>query len=123
MAKQKAVQKLLLAELTEGLIPLAYAIGFAMAYYGPNGHLFGYVRNEDQQLKNVDETIMTFTVMLGLFAIDLICLLLNSTIVWKCSNVNLFDEFCTIMQKYWHLMAVKIIFSIYVNFFTLDVNL
>lgn len=37
--KQKGVMKLLLAELVEGVVPLAYAIGFAMAYYGPNGYL------------------------------------------------------------------------------------
>ena len=33
--KLKADLKLLLTESTEGLVPLAYAIGFSMAYYGP----------------------------------------------------------------------------------------
>ena len=31
--KRQAIQKLILAELVEGLVPLAYAIGFAMAYF------------------------------------------------------------------------------------------
>ena len=41
--KENAVLKLLLAELVEGLVPLAYAIGFTMAYFGPNGELTGNV--------------------------------------------------------------------------------
>lgn len=123
MAKQKAVRKLLLAELTEGLIPLAYAIGFAMAYYGPNGHLLGYKKNEFWNFKDVGDVSMTFTVMFGLFTIDLISLLLNSTIVWTCCKISLLDEFCTVMQKYWYILALKMINNIWVNFFSLDVNL
>ena len=114
--KQKAVMKLLMAELCEGLIPLAYAIGFAMAYYGPNEYLFGTV-------KNVDGGSRTFIVMFGLFAIDLISLLLNSTIVWTCCKINLLDEFCTVMQNYWYIMAMKMIGNICFYFFFSDVNL
>ena len=123
MAKKKAVLKLLLAELTEGLIPLAYALGFAMAYYGPNGHLLGNVRNGQWQFEAVVDASLTFTVMSGLFAIDLISLFLNSTIVWTCCKIHLLDEFCTVMQKYWYIMALKMINNIYIRFFSLDVNL
>ena len=123
MAKQKAVLKLLLAELIEGLIPLAYAIGFAMAYYGPNGHLLGNVKNDEWHFKAVVDARWTFTVMFGLFAIDLISLLLNSTIVWTCCKIKILDEFCTVMQKYWYIVALKMINNVYNNFLSLDVNL
>ena len=66
MEKQKAVLKLLLAELSEGLIPLAYACGFAMAYFGPNGLLLGNVENGYWQFKAVEDKSWTFTVMFGL---------------------------------------------------------
>ena len=39
MEKQRMVTKLALAELTEGMAPLVYAIGFLIAYYGFNGTL------------------------------------------------------------------------------------
>ena len=122
-AKQKAILILLLAELTEGLIPLAYACGFAMAYFGPNGHLLGNVRYGDWHFKAVDDASWPFTIMLGMFAVDLISLLLNSTIVWTCCKINLLDEFCTVMQNYWYIIALKMINNIYLNFFLLDVNL
>ena len=120
--KRKAILKLLLAELSEGMVPLGYAIGFAMAFYGPNGNLIGNVRNEYWQYTAVDDASWTFLVMAGLFALDLICLLLNSTIVWIFSQVNLFEEFCNAMKKYWHIMALKMIGNIYKHFLYLDVN-
>ena len=123
MEKQKAVLKLLLAELSEGLIPLAYACGFAMAYYGPNGLLIGNVKNGDWHFKAVEDASRTFNVMSGLFAVDLVSLLLNSTILWICCKINLLDEFCTVMEKYWLIIFVKMINNLYFNFFLRDVNL
>ena len=110
------------AELSEGLIPLGYAIGFAMAYYGPNANLMGNVKNEEWQRKAVDDASWTFLVMSGLFAMDLFCLLLNSTIIWIFSHINLFEEFCNAIKKYWHIMALKMIANIYTHFLFLDVN-
>ena len=48
MTKEKwsAVRKLALAEMTEGLAPIVIAIGFALAYYGPNSMILGNVKNE-----------------------------------------------------------------------------
>ena len=89
---------------------------FLWPFTGPNGYLFGTVRN-------VDDGSRTFTVMVGLFAIDLISLLLNSTIVWNCCKINLLDEFCTVMQNYWYIMALKMINNIYIYFFFSDLNL
>ena len=121
--KSKAVTRLLLAELSEGLIPLAYAISFSLAYYGPNGNLIGHVRNESWNYTPVKDARWTFIAMLGLFAVDSMCLFLNSAIAWIFCKINLFDEFCIVMQKYWHIIALKIISVIYQYYFFLDVNL
>ena len=123
MDKQKAVLKLLLAELSEGLVPLAYAIGFSMAYYGPNGHLIGNVRNGYWKYQIVCDASWTLLVMFGLFSLDLIFLLLNFRILWVYGNVNLFDEFCMTMQKYWQIIGLRMISDIYIHFLFKDVNL
>ena len=34
--KNKAINKLVLVETVEGLVPLVYALGLIMAFYGPN---------------------------------------------------------------------------------------
>ena len=41
--RQKAKLVLVLAKLCEGLLPIAYAICFSMAYYGPNAKLMGNI--------------------------------------------------------------------------------
>lgn len=43
--KPKLVRKLALAEITESVTPMVFAIGLAMAYYGPNSTILGNVKN------------------------------------------------------------------------------
>ena len=121
--KRKAIQTLVLSELCEGLVPLVYAIGFAMAYYGPNAKIFGNVGNGYWQYKVVDDAGRTFLVMFGLFALDFICLSLNAGILWIYSNSNIFVDFCSLLQKYWYLMALTLVNNVYFDFFSNDVNL
>ena len=51
--KRAMMRPLVLAELTEGLTPLVYATGFAMAYYGPNSTILGNVKNDYWGYKQV----------------------------------------------------------------------
>ena len=121
--KNKAVLTLLLAELCEGLVPLAYAIGFVMAYFGPNAKLIGNVRCDLWHYREVVDVSWNLSVLFGLFAIDLVCLSLNSIIIWIFSNVNIFQELCSALQKYWYIMALKLVNNLYFHFFANDVNL
>ena len=121
--KKKVILKLVLAELCEGLIPLAYAICFAMAYYGPNANLIGNVRNDYWQYKAVDDPGWTFVLMFGMFSVDLVSLFLNASIIWITCNVNLFKEICIVLQKYWFIMALKMTHNTYYCFLSNDVNL
>ena len=120
--KKNAVLTLLLDELGEGLVPLAYAIGFSMAFYGPNTELIGNVGNSYWQFSRVDDVNWNFLVLLGLFVIDIICLFLNSSIIWIFSNVNMFNEFCAAMEKYWYIMALKLANNLYIYFLVHDVS-
>ena len=121
--KNKAVLTLLLAELCEGLVPLAYAIGFVMAYFGPNAKLIGNIRCDLWHYREVVDVSWNLSVLFGLFAIDLVCLSLNSIIIWIFSNVNIFQELCSVLQRYWYIMALKLINNLYFHFFANDVNL
>ena len=120
--KRNAILKLVLAELCEGLAPLAYAISFSMAYYGPNAELLGNVKSDYWQYEAVQDVSWTFLVMLGLFSMDIVCLTFNSSILWIFCRVNLFVEFCSLMQKYWYILAVKLVYDVYIHFFIHDIN-
>ena len=71
MQKQLFVRKLVLAEITEAISPIVFAIGFAMAYYGPNSTIIGNVKNEYWDYKKVDDVSHLFHMMLLLFGVDI----------------------------------------------------
>ena len=120
--KWNAVLDLVLAELCEGLAPLAYALSFAMAFYGPNAELLGNVKSEYWQYTAVEDVSWTFMVMLGLFLVDIVTLALNSSILWIFSRVNLFEEFGSVLKKYWFILAVKLVYDVYLHFYVHDIN-
>ena len=120
--KRNAVLDLVLAELCEGLAPLAYALSFAMAFYGPNAELLGNVKSEYWQYTALEDVSWTFLVMLGLFLVDIVTLALNSSILWIFSRVNLFEEFGSVLKKYWLILAVKLVYDVYFHFYVHDVN-
>ena len=115
--------KLALAELCEGLVPLGYAISFAMAYYGPNAELLGFCKDYHWHVKVYEDATRTFLIMIALFLIDIVCLALNSSILWISCKVNLFKESCFVIQKYWYILALKMVNELWWNFYHKDVNL
>ena len=122
-SKKKAITKLILSELVEGLVPLSYALCFSMAYYGPNAEMIGNAKNGYWQFKAVVDESWTFLIMLGLFTTDLVCLVANAIIIRISSDLNIFREFCIAMKKYWYIIAMAMVNNNYFRFFLNDVNL
>ena len=105
--KEKEVLKLLMAEMTEGLVPICYAIAFAMAYYGPNATLKGNVRSDIWQYEKVEDVARLFFIQGLLFGIDLLCVILNTLIVSKFGSVDLIKQFCKLIRKYWIVVVIQ----------------
>ena len=82
------ITMLIIAELIEGLTPIIYGVGMAMAYYGPNYHLFSNVGNDywSTQMKSIRPLFVTMSM---LFGIDTLSVLVNSFCLWKALNVNI----------------------------------
>ena len=114
--KQKMIRQLVLAELTEGLTPLVYATVVSMAYYGPNRTILGNV-------KCVEDVANLFQTMLLLFGIDIVSMIVNSQILLKLTDVNLYEKACDTLKSYWPLMAVKFALYSFTHFATKDINL
>ena len=121
--KRKAILALSLAEICEGLIPLSYAICFAMAYYGPNAKLIGNVGNDLWAYKVVSDINWTFLVLFGFAFIDFFSVLLNAIIILIYAKVKLMEECCSTLQKYWHIIAVMLPSTMISYFFSNDINL
>ena len=115
-AKQKAVMKLVLAELCEGMVPLAYAVGFSMMYNGPNYALFGVANLALEDLSRM------FGVMFVLFFVDILSVLLNGCMLWVLIDLNIAQEISNVLQKYWHVMVLKLSITIFLTFNSKDIN-
>ena len=121
--KPKLVKKLALAEITEGVTPMVFAIGFAMAYYGPNSTILGNVKNEYWGYKKVDDVGYLYRMMLLLFGVDTLSVIVNSLILRELTDIDLLQEFCRIMKKYWFFIAVRFANSMCTQYATKDINL
>ena len=102
----KEIINLSLIELTEGLVPLAYAIGFAMAYWGPNGHLIGNVLCDAWAYEKENDIRRLFQILGLLFGVDLACVLFNGFLLSYYGAVSLINEFSKMMQRYWLIVAI-----------------
>ena len=122
MEKQRMVTKLVLAELTEGMTPIVYAIVFSLAYFGYNGTLLRNVKNDYWGAKPVNDLGYLFQMMLLLFGVDAFSVMVNSFILSTLTNVNLFRECCRIMKHYWIFMAVKFAVKMVTMIATKDIN-
>ena len=121
--KKQRILNLILAETIEGLVPLCYAIGLIMAYYGPNSKLIGNVGSGIWAYEKIDDIGRQLKVIFGMFGMDVLSLLLNSICLSKYGNVNLIQDFLKFLQKYWLLLAIKLGYDLMVYFAHNDINL
>ena len=99
---------LMLSEYIEGISPIAYAIGFAMAYYGFNATLIKNVHNAyfgGEIVQNIDKF---YTIMLQMFSIDVVAMILSSVVLYYYCNINFLKEFCGVMKRNWIILIVKL---------------
>ena len=113
--------KLILTELVEGFAPIIYGASMAMAYYGPNAHILSNVGNTYWSTE-MEDIGYFFLVLFGLFAFDTLSALINSFCLWKMLDINMFHEFCRVLEKYWFFMGVKLSFNMVTYFSVNDIN-
>ena len=106
--EKRTILKLVLAEMCEGLVPLAYAIGFSMVHYGPNseileGSIGGNTKDQDEG--------KIYGVMFLLFVIDMVSCLANAYQLWKLGKINITHEFCSILERYWYFMLINFVIT------------
>ena len=120
--KEKKVMKLLLAEVIEGIVPLAYASGFAMAYFGPNAYSIGNVLCGAWAYEKVENVGRLFIIQFTMFAFDSISVGLNAFLLSKFGNINLMEWFCKTMKAYWIFLAIQLVNTMNPLFALKDIN-
>lgn len=120
---KKLISKLVISEIIEIVIASAYIIGFAMAYYGPNGYLQGNVRNDYWAYTKVENVDHVFQTLLLLFIIDTSNFLVSTIVLQMFSTIKLPQEFCISLKKYWLILAINLATNLNIYFGFNDINL
>ena len=120
--RDKVLLMLVINETVETLVPLSYAIGFALAYWGPNATLIGNVQGSHFGLKEVQDVQHLYLVLFQMFGIDVCAMIVSAIALWIFCSINLLLEFCNIIQKYWIILDIKLAGLLSLFFLYNDVN-
>ena len=120
--RQVQINTLLVNEFLEAILPLAYGITFTMAYYGPNSTLFKGAGNEYFGTEIITDIKNFYIVLVQMLSIDLLAMAVSGVSLNYQCNINLFQELCNMMKKYWLIFLVKLP-TIAMNFGQKDVNM
>ena len=114
-------QTLVMSEFTEAMVPIVFAIVSSMVFFGPNVVLFKDVGNNYFGGRPIDDVEPFYFGLFQMFSIDMIAMILSGISLKYLCCINLFQEFCNVMQKYWLIFAVKLP-TITAWYLTKDVN-
>ena len=97
-------------------------ICIAMAYYGPNAHLFSNI-GSSYWSTNIKDFRPLFATMALLFAIDTLSILINAFFIWKAININILPNFSRIIIKYGYFMSINFASIMIIYLASTDINL
>ena len=107
--RDKEVSMLVLIEIMEILVPLAYAITFVLAYYGPNSKILGNVQNDYWQFQEIRDVEQFLGSLSQMFVIDLMSAVLGGILLKKFCSINVLQEGCKIISVYWPVITLKFV--------------
>ena len=104
--KQSAIISLITVEVIEVLIPFAYAMAYATAYYGPNAEMMTGVKSTyfDQMPVTDIQSVLSFLFMMC--GIDALGAMFIAILLGLFCKINFVKEYCKIMKKNWITLAI-----------------
>lgn len=103
-SKEEVLTELVLNEIIEIIVPLAY-IGSEIAFsYGPNQLSLGNISGFEIQLKKFNPGALTSVAEMAL--IDSGSAILSGILLWWFCRINIFQHYCKIIKKYWIFIAL-----------------
>ena len=106
--QKELIHDMVVVEIVEMILPIAYAISILMAYYGPNSEIMGNIRNDYWSYIKIENLGSLLAGIFKMFFIDVFSFLLGSGLIWKFSSFNCIIEGCKTMKRYWHFITVTL---------------
>ena len=107
------LQGLVLSQMIEFVVPLVYVLVFCSAYFGPNSHLIGNVKNSYFQYNKVDNVVESMK-SIGIFLlVDIFSLISNTVILRIFANISLFKALCVYVKEYGFIFTINLTLIFY----------
>ena len=101
------LQDLVLNEMIEFVVPVAYVIVFGSAYFGPNSNLIGNVGNSYFQYNKVENFLDSIQTIGVFFLVDVFSLISNTIILRIFAKISVFDALFVYVKEYGALFTIN----------------
>jgi hypothetical protein len=113
LEKQLALLRMLaLNELIEFVVPLAYIMSLAIAYYGPNSHLLGGVGMTIWTYNAIEDLIPTLQIILFFWMGDFCSAVVSGIALKVFCNISLLEACMSLQKEFGIVLSVMISSSI-----------
>ena len=106
--REYQISKLILTEMMEIVLPLAYIISIVLAYYGPNAKILGNIGNDDWQyeiINDLGDLILSVSVMA---IVDSFSAIIVGYWLWQACSINFLRESCCLIGDIWEVPTILI---------------
>ena len=101
-------------EMIEFMTPIAYALTFAMAFYGANADLIGGVKFSNWHHTEVKD-IGAFLADSGMmFIVDFACAIASGILLWKIASLSMLEEGYKLLRMYWPLISTRMATAMFI---------
>ena len=98
--KQQVLTELMLNEIAQVVVPLAYIGSFLIGYYGPNKNILGTIGCEIWQFKKIKDLKTHLMPVVEMTLIDMVSVIFAGILLrWFC-HINIGKEYCKTIKKY-----------------------
>ena len=98
------VERLVLTERIETLVPLSYIAIMVLAYYGPNADILGSVKlaiwHHQSTIQDINDFIFNVGLLVG---VDFMSFIVNGIILGMFCKVNVFKVLQKLQKQYWFI--------------------
>lgn len=105
LSRDDVITELVLNEIVEVMVPVAF-IGTCIAgYYGPNKDIMGILGCSFWHQQNAGNFFDFLFPVIEMALMDFGSLILAGGMLWWFCHINIFGEYCWIIKKYWKHLA------------------
>ena len=106
------LDKLIVTESCESIVPLIYASCFLMAFFGPNADNFGNIKLSLWQYQAISDPKDYVLNICLLGSVDSLSFVFNGVLLWATCKINVLDTLKNLQKDFWLLFAIQISHSL-----------